>query len=296
MDELVIPGLEKWTKPNVRKIFRPDPDYVLFEVDLKQSDAQVVAWDSEEKAASLDGAMVNGRRFKYVPDNSLKEVFRAGGDLHTTNAKSIYSLTGEPTPHQRQNAKHGVHAVDFLATPKTMAKKLDMTLTQATNFRNRWFGLHPNIPAWHFWIEQELMKTRTISNIFGYRRIFFGRVQTLAPEAVAFIPQSTTVNVIDKIINRIMGDAQNGIPPEIPEVQGLLQVHDSFVGQFHISNWPYIIPRIHACTKIEVPYVDKLWIGTDFAASRASWGAVEKFRWSEFGFDSTRAPTIPRAA
>ncbi len=291
MADIFLPGLQKWTKPNVRKVFRPDPDHVLFEVDLKQSDAQVVAWDSEEKAQLLDGQIVNGRRFKYIPDNSLKEIFRSGGDLHTTNAKAIYNLSGEPTPHQRQNAKHGVHAVDFLGTPKTMAKKLDMTLIQATNFRNRWFSLHPNIPVWHWWIEQELMRTRTIYNKFGYRVIFFGRVQTLAPEAVAFIPQSTTVNVIDKILNRIAGDEQNGIPPEIPEVQCLLQVHDSIVGQFHKSLWPSIVPRIHACTKIEVPYYDKLCIGTDFSASCISWGAVRKFPWAEFS--TAQPPALP---
>lgn len=297
MDDIIIPGLQKWTKPNVRKIFLPDPNHVLFEVDLKQSDAQVVAWDSEEKAMMLDGAMVKGRRFSYRPDNSLKDIFRAGGDLHTENARSIYSLPkdAKPTGHQRQNAKHGVHAADFLSTPKNMAKKLDMTLAQATNFVNRWFYLHPNIPVWHWWIEQELMKTRTISNAFGYRRIFFGRVQSLAPEAVAFIPQSTTVNVIDKILNRIAGDEQNGIPPEIPEVQLLLQVHDSIVGQFHVRHWPAIVPRIQACTNIEVPYVDKLRIGTDFSASCVSWGAVKKFAWTEFASDAI-PPGLPAAA
>lgn len=295
MDDIVIPGLQRWTKPNVRKVFKPDPNYILFEIDLKQSDAQVVAWDSEEKAQLLDGSIVNGRKFVYKPDNSLKEIFRTGRDLHGENAKLIYNLPEAPKEgHHRQMAKHGVHATDFLATPRTMAKKLDMTVHQATAFQTRWFYLHPNIPVWHYWIEMELMRTRTITNAFGYRHIYFDRIQNILPEAVAFIPQSTTCNVIDKIINRICGDPLRGIPGEVPEVMPLLQVHDSFVGQFHVDHWPSIVPRIHTCTKIEVPYRDRLCIGTDFSASHVSWGAVKKFPWADF--TGPAAPTLPLAA
>lgn len=290
--ELRLPGLDAWIKPNVRKIFLPDPDHVIFEIDLKQSDAQVVAWDSEEKAQLLDGAMVNGKRFTYKPDNSLKTIFRNGLDLHTTNAQQIYGVK-EPTNHQRQMAKHGVHALDLLGTPPTLAKKLDMTIQQARAFDARWFSLHPNIKAWHYWIIREIQRTRTIRNKFGYRWILFGRVESIAPEAVALIPQSTTVNVIDKIMNRIAGDAQNNIPPEVPEVQLLLQVHDSLVGQFHKSCWPSVIPKLYNCTQIEVPYDDPLTIGTDFAASCTSWGAVQKFEWSSFGAPAAAAPGLP---
>lgn len=297
-DEIKLPGLDKWTKPNVRKIFLPDIDHVLFEVDLKQSDAQVVAWDSEEKAQLMDGKLVKGRLFRYKPDNTLKDIFRSGGDLHTTNARDIYGISGTPTNHQRQNAKHGVHATDFLSTPKNMAKKLDMTIIQATNFQNRWFALHPNIAAWHAWIELELMTKKVIVNKFGYARRFFGRVEQLLPEAVAQIPQSTTVNVIDKIMNRISGDPLRGVVGEIPEVEILLQVHDSIVGQFHVRHWPEIVPRIEACTNIEVPYDDKLRIGTDFSCSASSWGNVRKIPWTDFkssrnGASGTAGPAIP---
>lgn len=274
MDEVFIPGLSKWTKPNVRKVFLPDPDHVLFELDLKQSDAQVVAWDAD--------------------DPIMKQMFREGVDLHTENAKMIYGLSGPPSPHQRQMAKHGVHATDFLVTPKTMAKKLDMTIHQATNFQKRWFDIHPWIPAWHRKLELIALKTRTATNAFGYRRIFFDRIQSIMPEIVAFIPQSTTCNVIDKIMNRIAGDPLRGIVGEVPEVQLLLQVHDSIVGQFHKSHWPTIVPRIETCTKIEVPYGEPLCIGTDFSASTISWGAVRKYGWK--CFDSENPPAIPSDA
>ena len=270
MDDLRIPGLDKWTKPNVRKVFLPDLNHVLFEIDLKQSDAQVIAWDANAA--------------------KLKAIFRAGADLHTENAKAIYA-TQSPSGHQRQMAKHGVHATNLMSSTKTMAKKLDMTIHQAQAFQNRWFSINPEIRLWHQKLERQAMTTRTVANAFGYRRIFFGRIESILPEFVAFIPQCTTVNVIDKILNRIMGDAQNNIAPEVPEAQILLQVHDSIVGQFHEKEWPTIVPRLHACTQIKVPYDEPLIIGTDFSASRISWGAVRKYAWESFYF--AIAPALP---
>ena len=56
--------------PNVRELFLPDPDHVMFECDLKGADAQVVAWEAD--------------------DEDLKAAFRAGIDVHSKNAKDIF--------------------------------------------------------------------------------------------------------------------------------------------------------------------------------------------------------------
>ena len=250
VDEFIprIVELDHFTKPNVREMFTPDVGYTMFDADLKQADAQTVAWESG--------------------DEVLKQMFREGADLHTENAKTIYSLQGEPTHHQRQMAKHGVHATNFGASPRTMAHKLDMTVHQASTFQKRWFDIHPNIKKWQERIEAQLMSTRTITNAFGYRRIFFERVEGLLPEALAWIPQSTTVNIIDKGLNNI--DAN------LPHVQLQLQVHDSIIGQFKNNLYPTVREEIHKEMLIEVPYDDPMTIEVEVACSRRSWGACEK--------------------
>ena len=207
-----ISDITHFVKPNVRLMFVPDMGHTMFDADLKQSDAQVVAWEAG--------------------DEVLKEMFREGVDMHRENAKDIYGLPHAPSKHQRQMAKHGVHAVHFGATAYTLAKKLDMTLHQATSFRSRWLMLHPAIKKWHQRVEAELMSSRTITNAFGYRKIFFDRVDKILPEALAWVPQSTTVNIIDKGLNQI--------DETLPEAMLLLQVHDSIVGQFKNSLYPTI--------------------------------------------------------
>ncbi len=256
IDEFIpkIVDIENFVKPNVRKMFVPDMGHTLFDADLMQSDAQIVAWEAD--------------------DEPLKEGFRAqlldpsAFNLHTQNAKDIYGLvTREPTKHERQMAKHGVHATNFGAKPATMAKKLDMTVGQASAFQTRWFKLHPAIPKWHRRVEAELMQTRTITNAFGYRRIFFDRIESVLPEALAWVPQSTTVNVIDKgLLN---------IKRTIPEIELLIQVHDSLVGQFKNALYPTMLPRIYSAMLIPIPYDDPLTINVEIACSRKSWGDVK---------------------
>jgi len=239
-----ISDISHFVKPNVRLMFVPDIGYTMFDADLRQSDAQVVAWEAG--------------------DETLKTMFREGVDLHRQNAIDIYQLQSPPSPHQRQMAKHGVHATDFGAHPRTMAKKLDMTMHQATSFQARWFTLHPAIKEWHRRVEMELMQNRTITNAFGYRRIWFDRVETILPKALAWVPQSTTGNVIDKGINNI--------DEHMPEIILQLQVHDSCLGQFKNDLYPTIRKKIHDHMLITVPYDDPLVIEVDISCSRKSWG------------------------
>lgn len=243
-----ISDISHFIKPNVRLMFVPDIGHTMFDADLRQSDAQVVAWEAE--------------------DEILKEIFRSGEDLHRQNATDIYQLHVAPTAHQRQMAKHGVHASNFGAHPRTMDKKLDMTVHQATSFQSRWFKLHPAIKKWHQRVENELMRTRTITNAFGYRRIWFDRVTEILPKALAWVPQSTTGNIIDKGINNI--------DEHLPEAILNLQVHDSCLGQFKNDLYPTIRKQIHDLMLIEVPYDDPLTIAVDISCSRSSWGACTK--------------------
>ena len=251
-DRLHLPGLEDWTKPNVRKIFLPDPGHIIFEADLAQADAQTVAWEAE--------------------DEPLMSLFKAARtdpsiDLHSENAKDIYGLMRKPTRHERQMAKHGVHGANFGATPYRLAKTLDMTRQQASQFLNRWFRLHPAIKKWHRRVEDQLMETRQIANKFGYRRIFFGRIDNILPEALAWVPQSTTVIIIDKGLNNLCRNLPEAIP--------LLQVHDSIVGQYLINHHNWIRQRIIQEMTIEVPYDEPMTIPVDLEWSEESWGSVK---------------------
>jgi DNA polymerase I-like protein with 3'-5' exonuclease and polymerase domains len=90
------------------------------------------------------------------------------------------------------------------------------------------------------------------------------RVEALLPEALAWIPQSTVAITINK--------GWLNLVHHLPQVKILLQVHDSLVFQYPISEHPYILPEIKKQLAIVIPYDDPLTIPVTIKTSTVSWG------------------------
>ena len=166
------------TLPNVRKLFIADPELYNVEANLKGADAQVVAWEAD--------------------DSDLKTAFRKGVDVHVKNAEDMWGNTFTSLdPHsyarsqKRQECKHTVHGINYGCTPRTTAIQRGWLVQEAERFHTRWLSLHPGILNWHNRIKAQLEKDRTITNAFGFRRVFFDRLNNCFTEALAWIPQST---------------------------------------------------------------------------------------------------------
>ena len=245
--------------PNVRKFFKPDPGYILFDVDLAGADAQIVAWEAN--------------------DEPLKNAFRAhaagkGPKVHCVNAISIYGNLAGPdgkTDPYYSRAKAGVHATNYGAKARTLSAALACSLHDAQRFQDKWFSEHPAIAEWHERTLYNLTRYRQVRNAFGFVRTYFDRLDNLLPEALAWVPQSTVAIIIDTAYNRIT--------ETLPDVDILLQVHDSLVGQCRISEWPRLKPRIRECLHVVVPYDDPLVVPTGLQTSTPSWGDVQGASW-----------------
>lgn len=236
--------------PNVRKMFIPDPGFVICDSDLAQADAQVVAWEAD--------------------DQILKDIFHdPDKDLHNENALAIFKRV---TPATRQLAKGGVHATNYGASAATLARALGISRYEAQGFIDAWFTAHPGIYEWHRRIEHQLQTTRTIYNKFGFRKVFFDRVDRALPEALAWIPQSTVAITI----NTGMANIHENL---YPDVQVLLQVHDSIVYQVRESKFLELREELKKNLEIVIPYDDPLIIPIGLAASKKSWGDVVDVPW-----------------
>lgn len=251
------------TLPNVRKLFIPDTGFTFFDMDLDRADLQVVVWESG--------------------DADLKAALHMGVDMHLLNA---YTLSGrDPPPYEelveghpryndhrmphkkeRQLAKSFIHGTNYGGGPRTMSVAAGVTVHQADRFQRLYFGRYPGLKAWHERTLNQLTRHRFVENRFGYRRYYFDRVEGLLPEALAWIPQSTVANYIDRIWLRIHEN--------LSAVQVLLQVHDSICGQFPSHRQSECITAMKAeASKVVVPYDDPLIIPVGIKVSEASWGA-----------------------
>jgi DNA polymerase I-like protein with 3'-5' exonuclease and polymerase domains/uracil-DNA glycosylase len=240
--------------PNMRRLLVPDPGFLICEIDLAGADAQVVAWEAD--------------------DGALKEAFRRGFKIHAVNAKDLFG--GNAGPDGRKEpwytyAKVGVHLTNYRGKPGTLAKSLGITRHEADKFQKRWFSIHPGIVKWHERIDHSVQSTRCIYNKFGFRKVYYDRIENVLTNATAWGPQSTVAIVINKAISK-------GFTLKQP-VDFLLQVHDSTVFQLPIEGHLEILRDIHQSLLTPVPYPDPLTIQFGLAVSEKSWGDVEKMDW-----------------
>jgi len=124
-----------------------------------------------------------------------------------------------------------------------------------------------------------------VYNRFGFRRVFFDRIDSVFPEALAWIPQSTVA------LNTYAGALQlerhywpdqlepNWMPKRFPEdLEGiLLQTHDSVNFQFRDHRVP-LLQEIKNHLSVTIPYEDPLIIPWDIKRSAKSWGEMQKMK------------------
>jgi uracil-DNA glycosylase family 4 len=247
--------------PNLRKLFIPDPGFDFFDGDLDRADLQVVAWEANE--------------------DSLKEALKAGYDLHLWNANDLFDLGLDPNDliesapnyedykskynKQRQLAKSWVHGTNYGGGAYTMARNCGLSVAQAERFRSIYFHKRPGIADWHERVEAQLRSRRFVENKFGHRRYYFDRVDTLLPEALAWIPQSSVGLYINMIWVMLLA--------YVPEVQILLQVHDSLGGQIPSHLRGEVVRKMEdTARKVIIPYDDPLVIPFSVHTSPISWG------------------------
>lgn len=248
--------------PNIRKFFVPDPGYTVCDTDLDRADLQVVVWEAD--------------------DDELKHALRIGVDLHLLNGLNLDNHPVPPLeelveshpnypelrarfPKQRQLAKAFIHGTNYGGSARTMAIAAGTTVHQAELLQARWFAAHPGIKKWHERTAASLHTSRTVFNRFGYRRVYFDRVDGLLPEALAWVPQSTVALYINKIWDIWVSNCQ--------EVEILMQVHDSLVFQIKTPLFNTMIPKLRElASSIVIPYDDPLIIPVGFKSSTISWG------------------------
>lgn len=235
--------------PNVRKLFIPDLGKQFFDIDLAAADLRIVTWESDCK--------------------DMKQMLKEGLDPYTEIAKEFYhdpSITKKDP--RRQTFKSFAHGTNYLGTAKGLAERLGLSVHEAEKTQAWYFRRFPEIKKWQEDLKDQVTKRRMVQNVFGYRQYFFDRIEgTIFNQAVAWIPQST----VGCLINR----AYVNIDRELPEVDILLQVHDSLAGQFDVGRED-LVRRILELSSIELPYPgDPLIIPVGLKTSTESWGGCE---------------------
>jgi len=243
--------------PPIRRLFVPSSGYILIEADLKRADPQVCAKESGEE--------------------TLLQTFRDNVDVYTEMGKWLYEKN-KLSNEERQYNKNAINGIDYAAMAKTMATTLHTTEDKAAKYIERWrgpTGLYPGIGRWHRRVDAQLRKTNTVYNAYGYRRFYTDRHDNLLPKALAWICSSCVSITIDRGMKHVFGPNIHGdiIAEEdrfdpwsgreyigLPQVQLLMQIHDSIICQIPAGMEGEIIPLIKERMEVEIPYETPLVI------------------------------------
>lgn len=230
--------------PNVRQLYLPDDGYVWVKMDLCKADLHVVVWEAG--------------------DEELKQQLSEGVNVYKEGSKVV------KMPYHQ--AKMFIHGTDYGGKPRTMARNCGITVHRAELAQRMWFSAHPGISTWQERVKHQLFSTRTVTNRFGYRIFFFGRVDSLVPEALAWVPQSTVARTINNAWQRVYRQFNWN------DVRVILQVHDEIDLLVRKELVPTIKPQLLECFNNPVPYPDPLVIPVDAEISDKSWGDVQEWK------------------
>lgn len=235
--------------PNVRRLFIPDPGYEIFDMDLDSADLRIVVWESDCQ--------------------EMKAMLREGKKVYVEIAKEYYRDPTITKHHPKYGAfKSLCHGTNYLGSARGIAPRVGLLVSEVERIQQWYYGRFPEIRKWQERLKDTVRRTHTVSNVFGFRRFYFDRIdESTFRQAAAWVPQSTIGLLINHIWLRIF--------EELPDVQILLQVHDSLVGQYPIEKRDKIRPLLKTVSLIPLPYPDRPTIPTGLKTSSKSWGDCE---------------------
>lgn len=267
----------------IRGMFIPDDGYEMGYFDLERAESFVVAQITGDPLMLLHHA--------------------PGADAHSLLWAAMFNkLVEEVTKTERSLGKSTRHAGNYMEGPRmlkiqinALAHKTGISVTEAQTkvFIDKYRELHPFLLQWWRDVEQELWRSRTLHNLLGRRRIFYGHVQSILPEAVAYVPQSTVGDVLNVgllnmsgtpapyIQRRKLWERYEEASRRLLELgyQGLMQIHDAIVFQYPMRHREKVVPLVRQLMSVPLTAPSS---GEDFEISvealiGPSWGEVKKY-------------------
>jgi len=235
----------------IKRMFIADPGYKLCNVDLEQADARNV------------GAQT-WNLFPELGDSNRFLDFAESGDLHTSvcrlcwrdlpwteDPKENRAIADQPVYREksyRDMAKILGHGTNFNGQPPQMSKHTKVAKNFIEDFQHRYFDAFPEVKKRIEWIGHTLVDKGYLTTLFGRRRYFLKRRndnKTLN-EGCAFDPQSMTADEMNNAMIRVYTIVKR----KFPEIQLLLQVHDSLVFQYPEEIEDQVIPYIREAFRV----------------------------------------------
>lgn len=265
-------------KYKIRSIIAAEKGKRLIACDLSQAETWIVAY------------LANDMKMKYALHNS---------DIHTETAMFVFEKSfPHVTPDERYLGKRLNHAnnygMSYILFAHLINAKADeepflsISLAEAKRYMEGWHRLYTSVRPWWKSLEEELKRNnKTVSNLYGRARTFFGPLNsTTYRELYAFKPQSTVADHFNGQVQR-----ENPVPGGLlkvwqvicksgksPDIKLRNQSHDSCILSVPAESAEDIL--IEVMSYIRRPIIineESCTIPVDGEIGER-WGEMEKFK------------------
>ncbi len=258
-----------------RKMYLTKPGWTIIEADYEQAEAVLVS------------RLTGNRKLQqmFVDSFGLPKSMKTPYDIHVLKATELYDLPMEEiTPEQRTVGKLIRHARNYDAGPTVLANKLQVPLAAAKKLIKLDKKLDPSLEMWHLSIQEELKRSRVLTNLFGRSHRFLDRWgDMMFKSGYSFKPQSTIGDLLNISLKKLYDKL-----PSVPfEVKILLQLHDAIYPMVRTENVPATIKLLRDCMIHPLVHQkEEFFIDVDFKL-RTSWaeGKAVEINWREVGND-----------
>lgn len=207
---------------------------------------KVFGYADLEKAESLVVAHLTG-------DPRMLHDHAPGQNAHKNLGAALFGKAPEDlTDDEYYLSKKTRHAGNYMQGWKTFMTNVNqdahktgvsVTAAEAKRYIEAYRNLHPFLPKWWDQTKQALYRGRTLYNLVGRKRVFYGHTESILPEAVAFVPQSTVGDTLNIGLLNVEGvpcpysveagvfDALIGEELRDCGYEGLMQIHDAIAFQ-----------------------------------------------------------------
>jgi len=209
-------------------------------------------------------------------DQRLKDIFKAGEDIHTRTASEVLEKKPEEvTKDDRRLAKVVNFGIMYGLSPFGLARQLKIDREQASLIIDRYFNEFPAVKRWQERTLQEVYEKGYVETLGGFRRYLVElkqgnqRVRAAGERQAINSPVQGTAADIIKAAMLVLAKRLKDF-----ETKMILQVHDELVFEVPEKEVEKVVPIIKDAMektfKLDVPVLVETKIGQN-------WGKMETF-------------------
>ncbi len=208
---------------------------------------------------SADYSQIELRLLAHVSgDEHLIEAFKSGEDIHTITASKVFDVPmSKVTREMRYKAKAVNFGIVYGQSKYGLAKALNIQISDAENFINRYFATYPNVKKYMEEMVETVSEKGYVETIFGRKRYLKGElsssngmVRDFAKRAAINHPMQGTAA---DLIKMAMVDLDNKMHSHNLKSKLIIQVHDELVLEVYKDELEIVKKLVHESMELHQP-------------------------------------------